>query len=93
LGDEAMPKRINWKLVAKQLVEAREELQRLEEMVASRTARSEGALQAGVEHAYHHINFAWNARRMTDKSHRNLTTRQFQRGSRFPRTLKPIGAK
>jgi hypothetical protein len=88
-----MPKRINWKLVAKQLAETREELQRLEAMVASRKSRSEGALQVGLEHAYHHLNFAWNARRMTDKSHRNLTARQFQSGSRFPRTLKPIGVK
>jgi hypothetical protein len=88
-----MPKRINWKLVAKQLAEAREELQRLEGMVSTQKSRSKGALQVGLEHAYHHLNFAWNAREMTDKSHRNLTPRQFQRGSRFPRSLKPIGVK
>jgi hypothetical protein len=87
-----MQKRTNWHLVSGQLAEAREELEHLEQLVADRTARSDGALEVGLEHAYHHLNFAWNARKMSDGRFRKLTTLRFRSNSRFPK-LHPLGTK
>ena len=41
----------------------------------------EGALAASLEHAYHHLNFAWNGR---FKTMREADT-QFDRNEKFPR--------
>ena len=41
----------------------------------------EGALAASLEHAYHHMNFAWNVRNKTTKE----ADRNFDRDEKFPR--------
>jgi hypothetical protein len=86
-----MQRKINWNLVSRQLAEAREQLQELEALAAGPGRRNEGLLQEGLENAYHHINFAWNARHMTDDEHRSMTAAKFTQHSRYPGTLRPIG--
>ena len=46
----------------------------------------EGALAASLEHAYHHLNFAWNGRFKTMQE----ADRQFARNEKFPRPFGPI---
>ena len=77
-------KRINWDLVASNLAEAREEIECLEAVVAKRRGLKEVALQLSLEHAYHHLNFAWNARHATSNQYSNLTDAQFNRWGAFP---------
>jgi hypothetical protein len=57
-----LSKRINWHLIRRELVEAREELEAFERELDDVRRRSEMSLRPRVEHAHHHLNFAWNAR-------------------------------
>ena len=82
-----MAKPINWSLVAGNLAEARAEIESLEAVLKSKRRRSEVALQLSLEHAYHHLNVAWNARRATDKEYRSITNAQFNRWGVFPRAI------
>lgn len=47
----------------------------------------ESALAASLEHAYHHLNFAWNARFKT----MGEADAQFSRNEKFPRPNKTFG--
>ena len=82
-----MAKHINWAVVIHNIAEAREELQGLEVALSSRKTRSEAELQVGLEHALHHLYFAWNARHVTSTAYANLTDRDFNRWSEVPSDL------
>jgi hypothetical protein len=71
-------KRLNWSIVEGDLAEALEELVRLRRL-ASKRKLNEVQLQIGLLHAYHHLNFAWNARYVPTAQYRHLTRRQFER--------------
>ena len=45
---------------------------------------SEVELQLGLQHAYHHLNFACNTRRTPDRRVTNLTQRDFNRWGKYP---------
>lgn len=47
----------------------------------------EGALAASLEHAYHHLNFAWNGRFKTMRE----ADAQFGRNEKFPRPCGAVG--
>ena len=47
---------------------------------------TEFSLHVSLDHAYHHLNFAWNIRRTPEKRAWQCTTQDFQRWRRFPRT-------
>lgn len=47
----------------------------------------EGALAASLEHAYHHLNFAWNGRFKTMQE----ADAQFDRNEKFPRSHDKCG--
>ena len=47
----------------------------------------EGALAASLEHAYHHLNFAWNGRFKTMQE----ADAQFDRNEKFPRPREKCG--
>lgn len=40
-----------------------------------------------MEHAYHHLNFAWNIRRMGSKRASNCVRQDFNEWSKYPRDL------
>ncbi len=48
---------------------------------------TEGALAASLEHAYHHLNFAWNGRLKTMQE----ADAQFGRNEKFPRPHGAVG--
>ena len=82
-------RRLNRWIIARNIREAREELQKLERQLSSRPPVGEIELQIGLEHAYHHLNVAWNARSASNTRYANLTNRDFNRWSRFPTVMKP----
>ena len=82
-----MPKRINWKLVAGNIVEAREQLEQLEAQLRASRSRNAEHLQVGLEHALHHIHFAWNARYATTADYASMTDRDFNRWGKVPKEL------
>jgi len=68
----ARMKKYNWEQVAWHLNEAMGSLASVREFAMLRRdgkrakrAMTEGQLAAEFEHAYHHLNFAWNTRRMS----------------------------
>jgi hypothetical protein len=77
-------KRLNWKVIKNNISEARQELEEIESLIGSGELPEEGELQIMVEHAYHHINFAWNARSMSAKRYANLTDEDFNSYGKFP---------
>lgn len=80
--------RVNWKLVLSSVTEAREELQRLEKIIArGGEGRSQGAIEVGLGHAYHHLNFAWRARNLSMARYKAITDSEFNRLGEFPRDV------
>ena len=86
-------RKINAEVVLSNISEAREELEKIEELVRSGEGlEDDGDLVVMFGHAYHHINFAWNARRVADEKYRNLTNEDFDEWGRFPTDIRPYTA-
>jgi len=82
-------RRLNRWIIATNIRQARRELQELERELSSKPPLGEIELQIGLEHAYHHLNVAWNARSASNRRYANLSNRDFNRWSRFPAIMKP----
>ncbi len=80
--------RMNWKIIAGDLKEAREQIEELEKRIKRKDYPVEAELQILLEHAYRHLNFAWNTRRVKTKQYANLTHAEFNRWSRFPKEIR-----
>jgi hypothetical protein len=80
-------RRLNRNVILANVSEAREELERIEARVRAAGELFEGELSVMFEHAYHHLNFAWNARRTSDGQHRDLKDEDFNEWGRFPNDL------
>ena len=79
-----MKQRMNWSVILSNVREAREQLEQLEQDIKAGHDRSEGQLGVALEHAYHHLNTAWRARRVTTKQYANQTDAMFNRWGQFP---------
>jgi hypothetical protein len=82
-------KPFNRKIIGGNIAEAIEQLQKLEQSAAVGTL-SETELQIGLAHAYHHLNFAWNVRRVATSEYAHLTQEQFERWGRYPVEINDI---
>ena len=82
-------RKINAEIVLSNISEAREELEKIEELARSGEELDDGELIVMFGHAYHHLNFAWNARRVADEKYRDLTQEDFNEWGRFPKDLGP----
>ncbi len=69
------------------VAEAREELQRIEDRLQRGKKPSEGKLQIMLEHAYHHLNFAWNIRHIPSAQYAHLTDKEFNAWSKHPKEI------
>ena len=78
--------RLNRDNVLYNIRDAREELQRIEKLLEDENV-SEIELQALLEHAYHHLNFAWNCRHVSDNRYKNLSDEDFNEWSKFPKDI------
>jgi hypothetical protein len=80
-------KRLNWKIIRANIHEALEELEKLESHIASTNKPHEVELELSLRHAFHHINFAWNARHIETEKYRKLTKSDFDEWGKFPEGL------
>ncbi len=79
--------RVNWKLVAGNITEAREQLEQLEIELKQPRVRDEATLRIGLEHALHHLYFAWNVRKISTREYRSMSDSNFNRWSKVPKDL------
>ena len=79
--------RLNWTIINANLREAREQPEEIEAKLKAGKRPSPGSLELMIEHAYHHMNCAWNARFVASRVYRNLTDSQFNEWGRFPDDL------
>jgi hypothetical protein len=83
-----MKKRLNWRIISSNLAEAREQIEQIGSRIKHGKKPSEVELQIMLEHAYHHLNFAWHIRHEKTESYRHLTDENFNRWSKFPKEMK-----
>lgn len=79
--------RLNWDIILYNIAEAREQLEQIEARAKDGKKPSEGELQVMLEHAYHHLNFAWNMRRVSTKKYSKLSRAEFNRCGKFPKEI------
>lgn len=77
---------MNWKLIASNLREAREQIVEIEQRI-ERKDYSEAELYIDLQHAYHHLNFAWNIRTVKTKKYTEMTDTDFNRWGQFPKDI------
>lgn len=66
------------------IFEARLQLETIEELLLD-PEYTEGKFRSAMEHAYHHVNFAWNIRNASDVAVRECSPKNFNRWSKYPR--------
>ena len=76
----------NWEIVRYNIVEAHEELERIEHLILQNELTEEG-FRSSLEHAFHHLNFAWNIRRVTTERYSEMADEDFNSWSKFPSEL------
>jgi hypothetical protein len=82
-------KSLNRDIILSNVSEAREELEKIEAHVREGDELTDGELYVMFGHAYHHLNFAWNARRVDDREYHDLTDEDFNAWGRFPTDIEP----
>lgn len=79
----------NRTIIRSNIAEATEELQGLEKKAASGEL-VETELQVGLQHAYHHLNFAWNVRRISSSEYSRLSQAQFDIWGTYPKDIEDL---
>lgn len=80
-------KKLNWQVILSNLAEAREQIEAIEARVKAEEKLSEVELEILFEHTYHHLNFAWNARHISDKEYSRLTDAVFNQFGKYPEEM------
>ena len=80
-------KNLNWEIIKINIAEAREELKGIEAQIESGELLDEVEYQIKMEHVYHHLNFAWNARNISIDRYVNLTDKDFNKFGKFPEDI------
>jgi len=75
---------MNSEIIKSNISEAREELEKLERRIASGDCPEEGEFFVMLQHAYHHLNFAWNIREMPTERYASMTDEEFNEWGKFP---------
>jgi hypothetical protein len=81
---------LNPEIVGSNIAEARGELNKLLAKIEARSL-NETELQVGLLHAYHHLNFAWNIRRVATSRYASLTQEEFDAWGKYPSDLESFG--
>jgi hypothetical protein len=82
--DEDTP--LSWPIIASNITEAREELENIERRIASGDF-DEVEFQIAMQHAFHHLNFAWNVRKQPIERYAGLSQADFDQWGSFPTDL------
>ncbi len=75
--------KLNTKIILSNLNEAAEELEDLKGKMESGDI-DELELQIALQHAYHHLNFAWNIRHVPTEKYANLNDEEFKKWGSYP---------
>lgn len=81
---------LNRKIIASNISEARDELNKLLAKIDAGPLH-EAELQVGLLHAHHHLNFAWNIRRVATSRYASLTQREFGTWEKYPSDIESFG--
>jgi hypothetical protein len=76
---------MNKNLILINLKEAKEQLETTISDLESDSDFSEEGFQVELKHAYHHLNFTWNIRNIPIEKYRNMTDKNFNKWSKFPK--------
>jgi hypothetical protein len=83
--------KLNWEVIASNIAEAGEELQRLEQQVAQGSLPDEIEFEIAMQHAFHHLNWAWNIRPVTNEEYGSTSQEDFVRWGSYPTDLPTMG--
>lgn len=75
---------MNWQIIKSNIKEAREELEKIEKEINSSEPPEEIEFMLMLEHAYHHLNFAWNIRNVATDKYATMIDEDFNRWGKFP---------
>jgi hypothetical protein len=82
-------RKLNLEIIKSNLAEAKEEVEKLERNAANGNLE-EWELQLGLQHAYHHLNFSWNIRRIPTAQYANLSQEEFDKWGRYPSDIESL---
>jgi len=74
----------NKELIRLNIEEAKEELESLLSNLASDPEYTEGEFQIALEHAYHHLNYAWHIRKVDEDRAGACSQEDFVKWSKYP---------
>jgi hypothetical protein len=70
-------------LMAQSLEEAKEQIEEILSDLKN-NEYSEGELKGDLEHAYHHLNYAWHIRNVDEDRAKSCSAEDFKEWSKFP---------
>jgi hypothetical protein len=73
------------------LREALEEIDQTIQNLETDLEYGEAEFSVAMMHLYHHVNTAWNARNSTVERSEKCSAADFEKWSRYPTDLKPLG--
>ena len=76
---------MNTRCIKRDLVEARDQLNEIISGIDAGKTLPEGAFLVYIQHAYRHLNLAWNARHVSAAKYQKMSMRDFNQGSKFPK--------
>jgi hypothetical protein len=75
---------MNSRIIKSDLTEARDQINQILRKLGTQEDLSSGAYQIMLQHAFHHLNFAWNARNAKLEKYQKMSMRDFNRWRKFP---------
>jgi hypothetical protein len=85
--------KLNWEVILYNIRDAREQLQEIENLVNEGHPPSKIEFHIKLEHTFHHLCVAWNARQVSTKRYANLSDKDFNEWSKLPKNIKPYKIK
>jgi hypothetical protein len=73
----------NKEVILSNIVEAREELEKIEKELLEKSY-DEAEFKIALGHAYHHLNYAWNVRKASEKELVEHSDVDFKKWSKYP---------
>ena len=81
--------RLNWTIILDNITDARLQLEEIERAINEDDKPSEIEFQTKLEHAFHHLCVAWNARSASTKRYSDISDEDFNEWSKFPDDIEP----
>jgi hypothetical protein len=75
---------MNWRCIKSDLREARDQITDIITKIENGDEPTEADYLIELQHAFHHLNIAWNARQATLEKYVDMSTRDFNRWRKFP---------